>query len=376
MDMKKLLLAGAALLAAFGAYQVNQGKAPTSIVESALLYPTLLETLNDAQRIDIASAAGSFQIAREGERWVMADRDNFPIQAAPVRELLMQVASLRIREEKTSRPEQYATLGVEDLNTPKAAGQGVTVIGKSASPMANLLVGKARKAKGSDLPGHYVRRDGGPVALLAEGELAVKAKRLEWMDTAIASIGVDRVRKASINYAGQESVVVSKGSRKEQLFTLQGIPAGKQAKSSAMVSNVGALLLDLRFEDVAGAKALEGQVPAGTAQIETFDGLVATLSSFDLKGKPVVTLKFEFKPELAEAAPTVEKPKEAAAGAPEAGVADANAKAGDVAAEVARLNERTVPWAYQIPEYKVRTLKRSLADLVQPIDKTISATPP
>ena len=50
-----------------------------------------------------------------------------------------------------------------------------------------------------------------------------------------------------------------------------------------------------------GANVLDGLTPVGTAELETFDGLVATLSTYEVNGKPLVSVRFEYKQALAEA---------------------------------------------------------------------------
>lgn len=369
MKTKNLLLIGLTVLVVFGAYQVSRSKAPTMHVESALLYPALLESINNVEAIDIANSAGKFRLSRQGEGWGMADRDGFPVQPSAVRELLMQLAALKIREEKTARAEQYATLGVEDLSTPKASGLQVTVLGKADAKLLDLVVGKTRKTSGNESPGHYVRRAGEASALLVEGELSVKLKRNEWVDTAIANIPVDRVRKVSLLSEGDAPVVVTKTERKDQLFTLQNIPQGKEAKSAALVSNIGGLMLDLRFEDVASAKQVEGLKPERRAVLETFDGLVATLESYAVGERHLVSLRFEHQPIAAQAPPA----KAAAPDGSETGKDTAAAEVPDVAKEVAALNERTTPWVYQIADYKARTLNRTFEELLKVKEK---APPP
>jgi hypothetical protein len=367
MKTKNLLFVALACGLVFGAYQVSRSKAPTLHVESTLLYPNLLEAINEAQSIEIANAAGQFSLARQGDGWGMADRDGFPVQTTAVRELLMQLAALKIREEKTAKPEQYATLGVEELDTPKASGLRVTVSDKSAAKLAALVVGKTRKTSGNESPGHYVRRTGEASALLVEGELGVKLKRNEWLDTAIANIPVDRVRQVSLVGNGEPPVVVAKAERKDQLFTLQQVPKDKEPKSAALVSNVGGLLLDLRFEDVASAKLVAGLTPERTATLETFDGLTATLESYAVDGRSLVAIRFAHHPVAEQAAPA--EPVGGGAAKTEA----AGAETPDVAKEVETLNERTRLWVYQLADYKSRTLKRSFADLVKVKEK---APPP
>lgn len=365
MKNKNLFLIALAMLLILGAWQVSRSKAPTMHIESALLYPTLLESINDVQAIDIANSTGKFRIVRQSEGWGMADRDGFPVQGTAVRELLLQLAALKIREQKTSRPEQYATLGVEDLGTPKAGGIQLTVTGKTGQQALDLVVGKARKAGGNEAPGHYVRRSGETTALLVEGDLGVKLKRNEWLDTAIANIPVDRVRKVSLLHEGETPVVVSKADRKEQLFTLQDVPKDKEPKSAALVSNLGGVMLDLRFEDVASAKQIEGLKPVRRAVLETFDGVVATLESFEVGGRTLVAFRFEHQPATAEPAP--------AKAAADEGKGAAPAETPDAGKEVAALNERTRPWVYQLADFKARTLQRSFAELVKVKEK---APPP
>jgi hypothetical protein len=130
MKTKTLLLLIATVLVVLGAYQVTRSKAPSTNVESALLYPALLEALNDAQSVEIANSKERFRITRDGERWVMADRDGFPVETTLVRSLLMEVAALKIREEKTAKPENYPTIGVEDLSAPNAGGVELSVQGR------------------------------------------------------------------------------------------------------------------------------------------------------------------------------------------------------------------------------------------------------
>ena len=368
MKTKNLLFILVTCGLVFGAYQVSRNKAPTMHVDSAALYPSLLESVNDVQSIEIANAAGQFSITRQGDGWGMAERDGFPVQATAVRELLIQLAALKIREEKTAKPEQYATLGVEDLDTPKASGLRVTVSGKASEKLASLIVGKARKTGGNESPGHYVRRAGEASALLVEGDLAVKLKRNEWVDTSIANIPVDRVRQVSLMGDGEPPVVVAKAERKDQLFTLQQVPKDKEPKSAALVSNVGGLLLDLRFEDVASAKVVAGLKPERTATLETFDGLTATLESFAVDGRSLVAIRFEHQPGTAQVAPA-----KAAATEADKAKAEPTGDVPDVAKEVAALNEKTRAWVYQLADYKSRTLKRSFAELVKVKEK---APPP
>lgn len=368
MSAKKLAAVVLALAMAYGAFHVANRQAPTQDVESALLYPQLLEQLNDVRKIAIGLPEDRITLARSGDGWVLADRDNFPVSGAMVKELLIQLAAFRIREAKTSKPENYASLGVEDLTVPKSGARQITLLDGADKPLADLLVGKDRKSKGADSPAYFVRRAGEAGTWLVEGDLTLKTRRNDWLDVNVVNVPVERVRRSSLLEEGQPAVVVAKNSPKEQLFTLQDIPAGKEAKSVALVSNVGGLLLDLRFEDVAAASKVAALRPKRTAVVETFDGLMVTLKQYEVDGKPWASLAFEHRP---EAAIPLEAPPPAESKDPDGEASDSSAapKAPDVAAEVKALTEKTAPWVYQLPDYKLRTLEKSLADLTKPKDR-------
>lgn len=369
MTAKKPLLLVAAALIAYGAFHVTQRKAPSTEVANALLYPDLLDRLNDTRQIAISTGDDAFTLARAGEQWTMVERGGFPVKSAAAREALVQLSALKIREAKTSKPENYATLGVADELASGTDARRIIVSAADADVLVDLLVGKARTAKGVESPGHYVRRLGEPTAYLVEGDLGFAAKRNDWMDTQVLDLPVDRVRKVTITHVGNPPVVVSKENPQAQLFTLHDAPEGYESRSSAVVSSIGGLLLDVRFEDVAAKSAIEGLTPRAIVEVQTFDGLVATLEQYDVKEKVFVSFDFTFNEELvlaSDAAPVAaaDTPPASPAGTAEAPV-DAQDALAKVQAEVTRLKDQTAPWVYELAEYKTRIIDKKMADLIK-----------
>jgi len=365
MNTRKLLLLVVAGVIAFGAYQVSQRKAPSTEVGSALLYPGLLDQLNQSRSIEIQTADDRFTLRRDGEKWSMVERNGYPVYVDKVREALVQLAALKIRETKTSKAGNYPTLGVADTPASGSDSRRVTVRGEADEPLVDLLVGKARQAKGVESPGHYVRRHGDATAYLVEGELGIAVKPNDWIETAIVDIPVDRVRQVTLGHYGATPVTVSKKDRKEQLFTLQNLPEGQDARSTAVVSSIGGLLLDMRLEDVIAASRVESGTPRTIVDVQTFDGLVATLEQYDVDGRVFVTFKFAFNPDLVTPAdpakpdPTAKDAETAAEAAPDASATP------DVKAEVEKLNARVHGWAYELPDYKTRIIDKKMEDLVK-----------
>ena len=365
MNTRKLLLLVVAGLIAYGAWHVSQRKAPSTEVGNAPLYPGLLDRLNESRSIEIRTAADSFTLERDGEKWSMVERNHYPVHLDKVREALVQLSALKIRETKTSKPANYPTLGVGDTPADGSDSRRVTVRGETDEPLVDLLVGKARQARGVESPGHYVRRHGDATAYLVEGELGIAVKPNDWIETAIVDIPVDRVRQVTLGHYGAQPVTVAKKDRKEQLFTLQNLPEGHDARSAAVVSSIGGLLLDMRLEDVIAANKVEGGTPRTIVDVQTFDGLVATLEQYDLDGRVFVTFKFAFNPDLVAPAEPA-GPDAAAKGAgAEAQAAPAASATPDVKAEVEKLNARVQGWAYELPDYKTRIIDKKMEDLIK-----------
>jgi len=366
MNARKLLLLAVAGLIAYGAFQVAQRKAPSTEIQNALLYPGLLDQLNATRSIEIQTATGKFTLSRDGEKWSMVERNGYPVHVDKVREALVQLAGLKIRETKTSKPENYPTLGVTDTPESGSDSRRVIVRGEAAEALADLIIGKARKARGVENPGHYVRRHGDATAYLVEGELGIAGKPNDWVETGVVDIPVDRVRQVTIAHYGAQPVTVAKKDRKEQLFTLQNPPKGYDARSSAVISSIGGLLLDVRLEDVIAASRVAGATPRTIVDVETFDGLAATLEQYDLDGRVFVTLKFAFNPDLVTpVAPEAGKPGPAAQAADAKAPATAQATPTDVKAEVEKLNAKVEGWAYELPDYKTRIIDKKMEDLIK-----------
>ncbi|MGE3774094.1 MAG: DUF4340 domain-containing protein [Gammaproteobacteria bacterium] len=368
MQANKALVLVAAALIAIGAYYVTREKAPSTAVENALLYPGLLDRLNDSRSIEIKDAGDAFTLKRDAGQWTLVERDGYPVRGEMAKAVLVQLADLRIRERKTSKPENYAELGVTDEAAAGSETRRVIVRGEGDGALADLIVGKARQAKGLESPGHYVRKAGEPTAWLVEGEFTLATKRNDWMDTQVLDLPVERVRRVTITHPQQQPVVVTKADPKQQLFTLHDAPEGYEARSSAVISSIGGLLLDVRFDDVAAAGRIDGLVPRTIVEVQTFDGLVATLEQYDVKGENFVKFDFAFNSDLVHAAPeapAATPPEEASPASPATAPAPTVKPASEVQAEIETLKKKTAPWVYALADYKVRIIDKKMEDLIK-----------
>lgn len=361
MKFRPLITFIIAVVVLVGAWRITQRKTPTADVQAVELYPGLIDKINDVRSITVKNKDGAVTVARAGERWTVHSLDDYPANVATIKQALVQLASLKIVDIKTSNAAKYAQIGVEDVTSPDAHSRLVTVIGAGPSPTA-LLIGKERPAKAQMAPRHYVRRAGEANALLVEGELSFSAKANDWLDSTVVDIPVDRVHQVTVKPHDGKPFTVQKANPQEQLYTLAEVPAGFEVRARATVSSIGGLLLDAKFERVMAASKLAGLTPRASAVVETFDGLVGIVDAYEVDKAIYLTLKFA--QQAVAAPPTTGTPK-ASGAEPAPANPSALKKPAEIAIEVEELNKRVASWAYVLPDYKSHLLDKKFEDLIK-----------
>ena len=341
------------------AWKISEERAPQTEETRMSLYPGLIDQLNDIGRVNVRSANQESVLVRDGDVWKLENRDGYPAAFTNIKRTILSIADLDIIEAKTSLPENYKQIGVDDVESDDATGTRIGLLTDASDSIASLIVG--RKSDAGSQAQHYVRKDGDPQSWLVSGDLGIASDPLKWVDTSIADIDTTRVRRTSITAAGIEPVVISKEDSKKNFFGLENIPEGFKIKSKSTVSSIGAILLNLDFKDVASAETLSALEPHKTLELQTFDGLIVKLEEFHIDEKVWVRFDFSYNPDIVV-------PKDGQED-DQAEIADGAAADGDeketVEEEAARLNERTALWAYELPDYKARTIDKRFEDLIE-----------
>lgn len=364
-------LLGALLLAVVlggMAWKISSDKAPQTEVTRSALTAGLLDRLNDVTRIELKGANGSTTLKRAQDRWTVANRDDFPAEPAAVKRLLLGLADLQIVEAKTRLPESYARIGVAD------PGEGsdslaVELYGAKDDKLLSLIVG--HKREGGQTSQRYVRRAGEAQSYLVNGKVEASADPITWLDARIVDVDTGRVKQVVIAPADGARIAIAKHKPKDNFFELVDVPAGKVPRSKALVSSLGAVLLDLRFNSVASAAKVTTATPVRQTTVQTFDGLVARIDEFEADGKTYARFDFAYDAGIVDAE-AVKDIAPAAGDAPPIPGAEADKPAASESAtkenveqEATRLKARTAGWVYELPDYKMRMLGKRLDDLVQ-----------
>ncbi|MGE0384415.1 MAG: DUF4340 domain-containing protein [Gammaproteobacteria bacterium] len=346
MNRRFALLLAVTAVAVAAAWTVSERRAPRTGIESPPLFPGLLERVNDIGRIEIAADGAGTVLVRDGGLWRIENRDRYPARAEAVTRLAVQVAAIRVVEEKTSRPDLYSRLGVDDIETPGSGAVRLRLLDATGRPVAALLAGRMRAAQagGPRTPARYVRRVGQPQALLVQGALEIPVAPVEWMDAELLDIAQDRVASVSIRHVDGSSFEIRRADPQAREFTAS-LPPGWTPKSAALLLPLAAVLADLRFEDVRAAAAFSFAPGSATVTtLRTFDGLTIETATAGVDGRAWTRIA-------------------ARADAPAGGPAQ---DATQVSEQAKAIGERCDGWVFALPVHVAARLTRTLQDLALP----------
>ncbi len=314
-----------------------------------LMFPDLAPRLQQATKIEVVHQ-GKPTVIEQREvgdqvRWGLADRGGYPVQETKLRAMLTALTELRLVEQRTADPAQFATLGVEDPNAKDSNSNLLSVLDASGKPILALIVGHRRVRTSGNVPEEvYVRRPNENQSWLAEGSLEVDSDPQLWLDRDIMNIDHSRIAKVVVTH-GDETLEFARANDKLGLKA----PADHPKLDDYKLEDVSRALELLTFEDVHPDAAPPGD-PVGKSVFSTSDGLTVTASVF------------RAPPDAAAKADAVAKPdadRDVLARFDVTG--DAKAKA-----EADRLQARLAGWTYQLGGWKQKSLVPSLEDLKAP----------
>jgi hypothetical protein len=342
MKPKHLLVLAAMAIATLGVAVVTTMERPPSQQAEIgqRLFPEIAARADDIRAIVMTHRGGQVRIVRDGDRWLVPDRRDYPAAPEKVRQLLIGLGELRAFEAKSKSPSLYPSMEVEDVEATDAKSIRVALLDSSGATIVGVIVGKERLARGGTVgDGVFVRRVGDAQAWLAQGRVAIQRDATAWLDRKIVDVARERVREVHI-LGGKDTLVVARAKVDDKDFTIADVPTGRKPKGSMEVNAVSGAFEGLELEDVRPAAEIAFAANGPVTQIVTFDGLRVLAAFAEHEGATWV--KFTASVESTEPLP-----------------ADA------IRDEAAAINARAANWAYKLPSWKVETLRRKMDDLLE-----------
>jgi hypothetical protein len=346
----------------------------------AVLFPELGAEVNDAAEVTVSKDEQTATLAREGETWVCREASGYPADFEKVRSGLIALARLEVLEPMTRDPAQHAKLGVD-----AEGGTHVVLRDGAGEVLADLVVGETQYARTGQQV--YARRTGEDQAWRCEGELALSADPLTWVDRNVLQLASSRPSRIEITHADGETVAATRAYPAAQTWDVVGLPPDRVLNTPGIANGMGTALSYLQFDEVRPADELAlGEHHAAIARYETYGGLQieVRVASIDEQSWITVDVDYEAPPEPVGPEVPDEEGEDGDAAEP----ADAPPEPPDaerrkeLAAEAAELDAHLEGWAYRIPKFKADPFLRRMEDLlaappeVEPVEPPTSADEP
>ncbi|MCC5875185.1 MAG: DUF4340 domain-containing protein [Candidatus Sumerlaeia bacterium] len=249
--------------------------------------PGLLENLNDAEKVVVRTGNDTVTLTRDGDTWRVEERHGYPARLDNVRTLLMEVANLRQLEPRTSNPDLYHRIEVEDIDAPDSASRLVEIHGPGGTKLASVIVGSTRFGQG---PGArqttFVRNSDQAQSWLADGPVNVNTSTSHWVDTQFLSIRSNDVQRVEVTHADGEVVIINKPDPNQSNFDLETLPEDRELTSPTRPNELGGLMASLRFDEVKPTSEFDlDTTPTVTVTLDEKNGHRVVARAWDADGQ-------------------------------------------------------------------------------------------
>ena len=148
------------------------------------------------------SPNATLTLQRKDERWVIAERADFPADLAKVREFVLKVIGLKVGQSEPLGEKDRARLNLD------ASGTKVEFLGTDGKLLGAFVVGKKHFKREVENPdkaipdGRFIvlPDEAGTAYLVAEPLTQATAKTAEWVDR--GSFQVEKVKRLEVRYPG------------------------------------------------------------------------------------------------------------------------------------------------------------------------------
>jgi uncharacterized protein DUF4340 len=297
-----LQLLVAAVIAISIALVLNARRNQTVQTAGLPVFPGLAGELNSVTAVSLqkGSATASVTLHKSGDIWTVAERADYPADLGKLRQLLISLGDAKIIEEKTSDPQHFAGIGVDE---PGAGATGVEVTVTTAKDKRSLIVGKSVGG------GNFVRKPNATQSYSVEPAISADADPHYWIDAHLLNIANSQIQAIDVKPAGGQSYAIHRSKPADvavkpndvgaknaaaaaasapatpaspptpanDTFTLDSVPAGRKALESAALAASTNTLSSLNADDVAPASTVDF-AQSSQATVTLADGNVLTLT--------------------------------------------------------------------------------------------------
>ncbi len=275
MNRKRIIvLAGTAAAVVIAAVLLTLDQREEPGLSGGRLFPELEARLNDVTHFTVRLGRDeTLNLQRSDDRWLVAEKADYPANLSQLRKVLLALARTEKLEQKTSNPEYYERLGVQDIDQ---GGEDTRLLRVAAdqTTLAEVIVGKSGDGGKS-----YLRPVDQPVSWLGSEWIDVPRRVNAWLDAQLLAIDSARVQAVEVVHAdGQQLRIEKQDGRLRLVSGDRELPARADE-----LERVAATLSSLSLQDIVEDLDSDESVWRSTRFI-TGDGLIIaaqTLSADD-----------------------------------------------------------------------------------------------
>lgn len=323
------------------------------------LLPALLDQVNDITTVIGVGGGETVTLVRDDKQWVVSEKHRYPADQEKARQLILGAARLTRIEPKTSNPDLYARIGLDDIHSDDGTAVQYSFKSANGNTLAEIIVGNSRPGRADPQSSEYfVREPRLAQTWLVQGKLPDAVGVIAWLDDKVLSVDRDRVHQVTVTHPDGAVIKVGKSKPSQRTFDLFGVPEGTELDSKFKVSDLGRSLAGLDLEDVIPASQTRLPDDGRKVEMTTFDGLRVTLRSVKDGDRTLARLEASFDESAAS-------PEFLPGGEKSEGESQLLLTGDAVRSEAERLNKKWQNWVYVIPEYRANYMALTKEELIK-----------
>lgn len=213
------------------------------------------QAIDNIKKIKITSNGENITLLKNQDtQWQIVEKHNYPALESKVKELVFDLANLKIIEAKTSKIENFAMLNLEDISVNKNT-TAIELFNNYDQEIDSIYIGQREfiASKSADPQFHiFVRRPKEHQVWLVAGTLSENLSFKELVKQPVIAVDLDNflqleLKKASFSAKG--IIKINKDPNTKELQLLE-IPPRYKVKEQYIVDNIVQQFRYLSYEDI------------------------------------------------------------------------------------------------------------------------------
>ena len=254
--------------------------------------------VNQLNEVSLEQGGQTLRLQKSDEDiWQVVEKNYFPADVTMIRDLLRSLSEAEKIEEMSSRPQDFARLGIADSDA--AEGAGISLQIATADNQWQLIVGNTAAHLNQ---GQYIRLPDENRSWLINRRLELDLAADEWLDKYIVHIPPENLHRIFIvrNDGESASTITIVRRSKGGDFELEDLPENRKMKSDYIIQQIAAAVDYLQFKEVF-PKDDSFLLPDQhiDATFTTFDGLEFSMQSYQIDEESYATIAVGYNDEVA-----------------------------------------------------------------------------